>query len=69
MRVGVGLVVAALAGGWEADVLREGVDAAVVADVAGLFPWATEDTINARSVLGFLAARGGAEEYWMDRAS
>ena len=62
-------MVAGLAGGWEADVLREGVGAAVVADVAGLLPWATEDTINARSVLGFLAGRGGAGEYWMNNAS
>ena len=46
----------ALAGGCEAVALREGVGV-VVADVAGFLPWATEDTINARSVLGFWPTR------------
>ena len=43
---------AALAGGCEAVVLREGVGV-VLADVAGFLPWAMEDTINERSVLIF----------------
>ena len=62
-------MVAALAAGWEADVLREGVGAAVVADVAGLLPWATEDTINTRSVLGFWATGGDTEEYERNNTS
>lgn len=37
---------AALAGWWEAEVLRDEVGVVVVADVAGFLPWATEDTIN-----------------------
>jgi hypothetical protein len=52
VRPEVGLVVATLVGWWEAGVLREGVDIVVVADVAGFLPWATEDIINTRSVLG-----------------
>jgi len=49
-------VAAALAGGCEAVVLREGVGV-VVADLAGFLPWATEDTINARLVLSFWPTR------------
>ena len=51
VRPEVGLVAATLAGGWEAEVLREGVGAVVVADVAGFLPWAMEDIIT-RSALG-----------------
>jgi len=47
VRPEVGLVV----GGCEAVALREGVGVVVLAKVAGFLPWATEDTINARSVL------------------
>lgn len=35
------------------EVLRDGVGAVVVADVAGFLPSTTEDTINTRSVLGY----------------
>jgi len=52
LRPEVGLVVAALVGGREAEVLREEVGVVVVADVTGFLPWATEDTINTRSVPG-----------------
>ena len=46
-------MVAVPAGGRETEALREEVGVVVVADVAGLLPWAMEDTINTRSVPNF----------------
>jgi hypothetical protein len=54
-RAEAGLAVSTPAGGREREVLREGVGVVVVTDVAGFLPWATEDTIDTRSVLGFVA--------------
>jgi len=52
VRPEVGLVFAALVGGWEAEVLWEGVGLVAVADVAGFLPWAAEDTITGPKFLG-----------------
>ena len=49
-RAEVGLVASAVAGGRGAEVLREEVGVVAVTDAAGFLPWATEDTINTRSV-------------------
>ena len=57
-------MVAALVGGWEAEVLREEeVGVVAVADVAGFLPCATEDTINTR-LASFLNNEGDTGKYW-----
>lgn len=69
VRAEVGLVDSAVGGGREAEVLREEVGVVVAADVAGFFPWATEDTINTRLLLDFVGVKVILEGTRMDVGS